>query len=44
LRVDPAAIQQLAAEHENHGGEGRGAQADDEFTAPFFAFLFAMGK
>jgi hypothetical protein len=44
LSIDPARVQQLAAEHEYHGGERRSAQTDHEFAAPFFAFLFAMGK
>jgi len=44
LRIDPAGVQQLAAQDEDDGGKCGAAQGDHEFATSDFTFLFAPGK
>ncbi len=44
LRIDPARVQKLAAQHEDDGGKRRGAEGDQKLATSDFSFLFAPGK
>ena len=44
LRIDPARVQELAAEDEDDGGKHGAARGHHEFATSDFAFLFAPGK